>query len=269
MVISRCWCDCKLVTHSCQRSALQARHRAFDVGRVEMPRVLLSQLCSKVVNRAVEYRARRRMTGDAELTKSTTESLHYRNSGGRIYETRTPDGEPAAPLAAKHDHATLFSWNDGEDEKRGDAKGKGKAMTQLGNGGGHSAASSDASDEDDELLPSFGGEQEDNDDKYGHNKANKARKSSQSNSRISFGVNQNGFISRDDMLQRDNHDTHDRVGLDEDHHDNNSGKVKEIKPKRKRRKQKDRYNAGRFAREMAFVVSRSAIWSLSLFELHG
>lgn len=214
------------------------------------------------------------MTGDVELTKSTTtESLHYRNSGGRIYETRTPDGEPAHPhgsaaatatTAAKDEQSTLFNWEEAEDDGRRldkNIKGKGRAMTSMelddrigGNGGGHSPASSDgaSSDEDDELLPSFGGQ--DDFDRPVSSASYAHKNTLNSSSRASLGMSQNGFISRDDVLEGDYVDNGDRNG--NDNNDDSEKPYKENnKPKKKRRKAKDRHNPGRFAREMAFVVS--------------
>lgn len=215
------------------------------------------------------------MTGDVELTKSTTTgSLHHRNSGGRIYETRTPDGLPvgdAGARGAKHDElqTTLFNWEgeNGDPSKPDrDVKGKGRAITheeKTREDNAHSAASSedDASDEDDELLPSFGGQDDFDRPVYSNNDSN-SRKSNASNSRASLGMNQNGFISRDDMLDREG----DRNGNHDSNNDNDEKPYKESsssntgKPKKKRRKAEDRHNPRRFAREMAFVVSFTQVY---------
>lgn len=210
------------------------------------------------------------MTGDVELTKgTTTESLHHRNCGGRIYETRTPDGEPAHPhgaatatSAAKHEQSTLFNWEEAEDDGRLDknVKGKGRAMTsmelddRIGGNAGRSPALSDgaSSDEDDELLPSFGGQ--DDFDRPVSSASYDHKNTRISTSRASLGMSQNGFISRDDMLERDYVDNGDRDG--NDNNDDSEKPYKEnTKPKKMRRKAKDRHKPGRFAREMAFVVS--------------
>ena len=211
------------------------------------------------------------MDGDAELTTKSRDSLHYRKSGGKIYETRTPDGEPAAhahglsegsSTAKRDEQTTLFNWEDeGTSNADRDAKGKGKAITHLETGGGgvkqenigHSAASSEASDEDDELLPSFGGQDDFDRPVSLYNSSNgktTTRMSNGSNRRLSLGVHQDGFISRDDMLESDRlgHDTVDHEKPGKESGSSNS------KPKR-RRKKVDRHNPGRFAREMAFVVS--------------
>lgn len=215
------------------------------------------------------------MDGDAELTKSR-DSLHFRKSGSKIYETRTPDGEPAyshgggdknnseAKRRDVDDQTTLFNW-EAEGTRQSDTKdvkGKGKAMTYLdssGNDGphkqenGHSAASSEASDEDDELLPSFGG-QDDFDRPVSSFNSKNARMSNSSNSRASLGMHQNGFISRDDMLDNNHSDRLASDAVVDYEKPDKEGASSKTKPKR-RRKKVDRYNPGRFAREMAFVVS--------------
>lgn len=201
------------------------------------------------------------MEKNVQLTskKSSIDSLHRRGNG-RIYETRTPESEPTSVERQEQQR----EGGGGEDEDtsslRWDSKGKGKAITplevdeigySLSNSSNHSIASS----EDDELLPSFGGEQD-----YERPIAYTQKKnSSLSNNGSSLGIHQNGFISRDNMLEREHED--DRVNNDDyllsDNSEKRNGKHEagSNKPTRKRRNNKDKYNAGRFAKEMAFVVS--------------
>lgn len=199
------------------------------------------------------------MGNDVEVTsKQSIDSLHYRNNG-RIYETRTPDGEPAVALQQQlAGEQTSLSplWNEADTHRKKEAKGKGRAITVADDkrediaSPPASSRSSIASDEDDELLPSFGGEQD-----YDRPVSSYNQRKSTSNSRASLGLHQNGFISRDDMLPHhgsDNNDYDDQGALS----NHNEKKYEDSsKSRKKKRKSKDRYNAGRFAKEMAFVVS--------------
>lgn len=205
-----------------------------------------------------------------ELTsKQSIDSLHFRHNG-RIYETRTPDGESAGAhtqqqLAGQQTGLSQH-WDDETiTDSKTDVKGKGRAMT-LADGklentvSPPSSRSSIASDEDDELLPSFGGEQD-----YDRPVSSYKHKVSSSNSRTSLGLHQNGFISRDDMLRSDGSDNndHDDQGAISNDSEKQYGKQEDVsKPRKKKRKSKDRYNAGRFAKEMAFVVSSPCMQAL-------
>lgn len=245
------WPSCQVAERLCTRSGKGAP-------------VLSLVPVSTVETKLLEGHAQRRMTSNVELTKNSIDSLHHRNTG-RIYETRTPEGEPAVvSAAAKEQHHTteeqhgdgLLLW----DGSARDIKGKGRAITRSEDGvdgdlhSGSGSRSSIASEEDDELLPNFGGDDDEFDRPVS---SSTVHKGSSSNSRSSsLGLHQNGFRSRDDMLERDDNDG-DRDNLD-DEKKHNQQKTKQsgsTGSKPKRRKRKDRYNAGRFAKEMAFVVS--------------
>ena len=192
--------------------------------------------------------------------KSSIDSLHRRGNG-RIYETRTPEGEAAGVERQEQQHGGGGGEEEEASSLQWDTKGKGKAITplendeigyKLSNSSNHSIASS----EDDELLPSFGGEQD-----YDRPVAYRLKNdSSSSNNASSLGLHQNGFISRDNTLEReqDDRDNNDDHHLLSDNSEKRDGKHEagNSKPTRKKkRNSKDKYNAGRFAKEMAFVVS--------------
>jgi hypothetical protein len=202
------------------------------------------------------------MSGNAELTKSI-ESLHRRGTG-RIYETRTPDGtEVPGEFGSSDTYKLQLQDERNNDNAWSNTKGKARDMTQDdGYAVPGSRHSSSSSEEDKDLLPSFGGDNDVDGQVYKRNS---------SSSRLSLGMHKNGFISRDDMdtdersslhrstSQQRAFDSNEDNKLEDDRDDLNNEKPQKSQgsgsKKQRKRKSKDRYNAGRFAKEMAFVVS--------------